>query len=131
MEKPDNMVHIILRVGVAFAFIYPAVAAFLDPLSWLGFFPVAIRDVFGSETVLLSLSGLFQMGIALWILAGRNIFIPSVIASIYLFLIVMFNLELLNIVFRDIPILLMAIALALIHYGNAATGKHTTQRPHT
>ena len=129
MEKPDNMVHVVLRVGVAFAFIYPAVAAFLEPLSWIGFFPAFIRDIVDSETILLSLVSLFQIGIALWIIAGRKIFIPSVIASIYLCLIIIFNLELLDIVFRDIPILLMAIALALIHYGNRSEKQPTTRRP--
>ena len=116
MQKPDNIVHVLLRIGVAFAFIYPAVAAFFDPLSWIGFFPAFMRDLFGSETLLLSLFGLTEIALALWILVGRRIFIPSVIASVYLFLIIVFNLSLLDIIFRDIPILLMAIALALIHY---------------
>lgn len=129
MQKPDNIVHVLLRIGVAFAFIYPAVAAFFDPLAWIGFFPTFMRDIFPSDTLLLHLFGITEVIIGLWILVGRKIFIPSVLASIYLFLIVVLNLELLDIVFRDIPILLMAIALALIHYKNRATEQPTTYGP--
>jgi len=109
----DEIISLLLRIGVAFAFIYPAVAAFITPVAWIGYFPIFIRDIFPGETLLLNLFGLSEIAIALWILSGKKIFIPSVFAALYLFLIVVLNWAQLDILFRDIPILLMAVALAI------------------
>jgi len=109
----DEIIALILRVGVAFAFLYPAIAAYFDPFSWIGYFPVFIRDIFPNEMLLLHLFGLSEIIIALWILVGKKILIPSALAALYLFLIVAFNWGQLDVLFRDIPILLMAIALAV------------------
>jgi len=114
--REEGIAKLLLRIGVAFAFIYPAVSAYFEPLSWIGFFPGFLRDVFPSETLLLHLFGISEVVIALWILIGRNIFIPSALGAIYLFGIVIFNLPSLDIVFRDISIMLMAVVLAVLHY---------------
>lgn len=110
------MVTLLLRIGVAFAFIYPAVAAYFNPLAWIGYFPVFLLDLFPNEILLLSLFGLSEIIIALWILSGKRIFIPSILASVYLFLIVALNWAVLDVIFRDIPILLMAIALVICSF---------------
>jgi len=109
-------VEILLRIGVAFAFIYPAVAAFFDPLSWVGFFPIFLRDIVPNDTLLLHAFGITEIVIALWVLVGKRIFVPSSIAAVYLAGIILFNLSLFDIIFRDLPILLMAVALAVLHY---------------
>ena len=114
--REEGMAILLLRIGVAFAFIYPAVSAYFTPLSWIGFFPDIFRDTFINEMLLLQLFGISEIIIAIWILVGKNILIPSVLASLYLFLIVVFNLSSLDILFRDIPIMLMAVALAVLHY---------------
>lgn len=128
MLQKEHTISLLLRVGLAFAFIYPAVAAFFDPFSWIGFFPEFIRDVFpGDDTLLLHFFGATEIIIALWLLIGRNVFIPSIIAAIYLLAIVLFNLSLLDLVFRDISILAMALALALMEHGK---NKTTSPPPH-
>ena len=112
--KNNTLVFFILRVGVAFAFIYPAVAAYFDPYSWVGFFPDFMLDLAGERQILmLHLFGIFEIVIALWILIGKKIFIPSVLASLSLAAIVLFNLSLMDIVFRDISLLAMVVALAI------------------
>lgn len=110
-----NTVEILLRIGVAFAFIYPAVAAFFDPLSWIGFFPTVMRDMVSNDALLLHVFGLTEIAIAAWILVGKRIFIPSTLAALYLTAIILFNLSLFDIIFRDVPILFMALALAALH----------------
>jgi len=118
MRTKEHLVPLLLRVGLAFAFIYPAVAAHFDPFSWIGFFPEFLRDLFsGNDTLLLYLFGASEVIIALWILIGRNVFIPSMIAALYLAAIVLLNFSLLDITFRDISILAMALALAVMEYG--------------
>jgi len=107
----------LLRVGVAFAFIYPAVSAWINPFSWVGYFPAFMIAVVGSHSiVLLHIFGVVEIGIALWILFGRNILIPSTLAIVMLLGIVVFNISQIDVLFRDIPILLMAVILALEAY---------------
>lgn len=107
-------VDILLRLGVALAFLYPPINAVFDPYAWLGYFPSFVRDL-GPELVLLHIFGVIEVVIALWILSGKKIFIPSLIASAMLFAIVFTNLGDFQVLFRDIPIAFMALALAAIH----------------
>lgn len=118
LSMQRDYVGLLLRVGVAFALIYPAISAFLTPDAWIGYFPTFARDILGSDASLeyaLHLFGIIEVTLGIWILAGKRIFIPSVLATAILFLIVVFNISLLDILFRDIPIMLMAIALAIAH----------------
>ncbi len=111
----DARTSLLLRAGVAFAFIYPAVAAYLDPISWIGYFPAFIRDLAGTgnELVLLHTFGLSELAIAAWLLFGKRHLVPSALAALYLGAIVVLNAGQMDVVFRDISILLMALAVAL------------------
>lgn len=120
MER-TQVIEVLLRIGVSFALIYPAVAALSDPLSWIGFFPTFARDIIPNDILLLHAFGLTEVIIALWILIGKRIFIPSVLAALYLAGIIIFNLPLFDIIFRDVPIFLMAVALALLHHKSNST----------
>lgn len=110
-------VALLLRIGVAFAFIYPAVSGFLTPDAWTGYFPPFVQTIVGDDmylTYLLHAFGVLELIIGLWILAGRKLFVPSALATLILLLIVVFNIALLDVLFRDIPIMLMALALTLL-----------------
>lgn len=106
------LAEILLRVGLAFSFIYPPLAALGDPDSWIGYFPAFILS-FGIEPLLLlHVFGVIEVVIAFWILFGKRPFIPSVIAAALLLLIVACNALQFPILFRDVTIALMALALA-------------------
>lgn len=107
--------ELLLRIGVAFAFLYPPVAAYFDPLSWVGFFPQFLRDMVGNDTLLLHAFGVLEIAVALWILFGKHIFIPSLLAAAMLAGIIVFNWGAMDIIFRDVSILAMALALAFAH----------------
>lgn len=115
--REREFVMLLLKIGVAFAFIYPAVAAFLMPSSWIGFFPQFIVDFIPNEIILLSIFGISEILIAFWILVGRNIFIPSLLASTYLILIILLNINVFDILFRDVAILFMTLSLATLSRG--------------
>ncbi|MCR4326013.1 MAG: hypothetical protein NUV59_04435 [Patescibacteria group bacterium] len=104
-----------LRIGVAFAFLYPPVNALFNPYSWIGYFPHFVRGI-APDLVLLHLFGLVQVAIALWILSGRRIFWPSIAAAAILVAIVAFNVANLEVLFRDLSIAAMALALAVVSY---------------
>ncbi|MCK9351996.1 MAG: hypothetical protein M0P76_04360 [Candidatus Pacebacteria bacterium] len=104
---------LLLRVGVAFAFFYPAFAAMIDPSSWIGYFPKFVRGVLPDD-ILLQFFGLTEIVLGMFILFKKNAFIPSLIAALYLYLIVSLNPGQLDILFRDISIFFAALALAVI-----------------
>lgn len=111
-----RVVELLLRIGVAIAFIYPAVEASFYPNSWVGFFPPWVRDLPINDIILLHLFGASEVIIAVWILLGKRIFIPSVLAVIYLSFIVLFNWKFMDLLFRDIAILVIPIVLAIQSY---------------
>ncbi len=106
----------ILRIGLAFSFIYPPISAFINPYAWVGYFPTFIIQIIPIDSlILLHIFGVFELGIAVWILFGKKILIPSVVALVSLFLIVACNFTQMDILFRDIPIMLMALLLCILN----------------
>ncbi|MCX6788166.1 MAG: hypothetical protein NT108_03330 [Candidatus Kaiserbacteria bacterium] len=111
----DRFAHLLLRGGVAFAFLYPAIDAFFDPYSWLGYFPKFMHGIL-PDAVLLHSFGAVEVVLALWILSGKKIFWPSTVATLMLAAITLLNLQDFQIVFRDVSIALMSAALATYAY---------------
>ncbi len=110
----ERYAHGVLRIGLAFAFLYPPLAALSDPDSWLGYFPNFLLDAaFGNELALLHAFGIVEVAIALWLITGWRIRIPAGIAALMLVAIVIFNIPSFPVLFRDLSIAAMAIALLL------------------
>ena len=109
----EKQISILLRLGLAFAFLYPAIAAFFDPTSWIGYFPQFIKEAISNEILLLHSFGAIEVILALWILSGWKIFYSSAIAAFFLLAIVAFNWPQLDILFRDISIVAIALTLAV------------------
>ncbi|MFA5933836.1 MAG: hypothetical protein WC795_01255 [Candidatus Paceibacterota bacterium] len=103
---------LILRIGVAFAFIYPAIAGFINPDNWIGYFPSFTRGYI-PDTILLLIFGIVEILIALSILFLKNIRIPCIIASLMLVGIIVFNFPQMDVIFRDVTILALTIMLAI------------------
>ena len=115
---PNRPVNLVLRIGVAFAFLYPSVdAVFGDPYTWLGYFPKFVllqAHALGvPELVLLHVFGVVEVIIALWILSGWKIFWPALAACAMLLAIVIFNWSQFPVLFRDLSIAAASLFLAL------------------
>lgn len=110
--KMDRIPNLLLRIGVAFAFLYPPIDALFNPDSWIGYFPKFIHGI-APDLVLLHGFGLIEVIIAIWVLSGRKIFWPSLAAGLMITTIVLFNLGNFEILFRDLSIAAMAFALAV------------------
>src|SRR3989338_7010839 len=108
----DKLANIILSAGVAFAFLYPPFSALYDPDSWIGYFPSFTRGIV-PDAVLLHSFGALEAVIALWILGGRHIFLPSLAATAILAAIVICDWREMDVVFRDVSIALASAALAV------------------
>ena len=108
----------VLRIGLAFALLYPPFAALGDPVSWAAYFPAFIRDLPIDTTLLLHAFGVFEVVLALWILSGWRIRVPATLSAILLLGIVAFNPADFEVLFRDLSIAAIAIALALLPQNN-------------
>lgn len=104
---------LLLRLSVTFSFLYPALNAFIDPYAWVGYFPSFVRDL-GPEMLVLHVFGVIEVAIGLWILSGKRIFVPSLLATAILLLIVGFNVGDMQVLFRDLSIAAAALALAVL-----------------
>jgi uncharacterized membrane protein YphA (DoxX/SURF4 family) len=109
---PLASAHLALRVGLAFSFLYPPIAALRDPISWASYFPPFVREI-ADPILLLHVFGVIEVIIALWILSGWRIRIPCLIACALLVGIVLVNFNQFDVLFRDLSIAAMALALAL------------------
>jgi hypothetical protein len=101
-------------MGVAFALIFPAVSALGDPFAWIGYMPIYILDILPvQEITVLNIFGAIQVVIAAWILFGKDIRIPALSATILLLAIVALNWGQMDVLFRDVSIAVMSLALFL------------------
>lgn len=110
--RTASATNLLLRIGVAFALLYPPFNALSDPNSWIGYFPNFIAALPINPLLLLHAFGVFEIFIALWILSGWKVRIPAVTAAVLLITIVVFNGPQFSILFRDLSIALAALALA-------------------
>ncbi|HYF13383.1 MAG TPA: DoxX family membrane protein, partial [Candidatus Paceibacterota bacterium] len=86
-----KIAQIILRIGIAIAFLYPPINALSDPNSWIGYFPPFTRGIVPDE-ILLYAFGIVEVIVALWLLSGWKVFYPALIAAAMLIGIVVFNI---------------------------------------
>lgn len=109
------LVPLLLRIGLAFVFLYAAIASFLAPDSWIGFFSPFLRNIFPPKLLLASFS-VYEISLGLWLLWGRYAFYSASLATLTLLGIIIPNLGALDIIFRDISIFFTALALAALNY---------------
>lgn len=114
--------ELLLRGALAFSFLYPAIHALFDPYAWIGYFPGFLISFAGSHgELMLHAWGVVEVVLALLVLFGRRIFVPSVLMALALAAVIAFNPSQFPILFRDVSIALIAVVLALKHapHGNA------------
>jgi type II secretory pathway pseudopilin PulG len=122
--KKEKLISLLLRVSIASSLLYAALAAFLEPTSWVGFLPSFIRSLPIEDIFLLNGFGAIEVIIALWIFLGKRIFIPSAAAAVLLLSIVIFNFSQINILFRDFSLALAALALTALSSDNKTSAPH-------
>lgn len=112
----EKISYFLLRAGLAFSFIYAAVRAWFVPGDWIGWFPPFLLNFLPADILLLSW-GVFEIAIALWILWGKNIFTPTLLAFLSLTGLIIFNWTALDILFRDVSLALISLSLAIANFG--------------
>ena len=112
MDSSKNLfwASVLLRIGIAFVFLYAAIASFAEPDAWVGYLPVFLRNIFPAG-LLLSAFSVFEIIVSLWLLWGKYIVYPASLAALTLIGIIAANFGAMDVVFRDVGILFMVLAL--------------------
>lgn len=101
------------RFGIGFAFLYAAISGFLNPNAWIGFLPNFLTFI-ASKELLLPIFGVYEILLALWLFANKQIYYAAIVSAATMFGIIVFNLGSLDIIFRDVAIFFSAIALIIL-----------------
>ena len=109
MSRASNL---LLRLAIVFSLLYVAYGFWKHPADWVGYIPAFLHGFGLSNNVLIFALLAVHLVLALWILSGWRIFIPSILAALFLGSVVYFNLSQLDVLFRDISLALAALALA-------------------
>lgn len=99
-----------LRIGLAFVFLYAAVSSLRHPVLWAAFLPTFLTERITGATLVTYFS-IYEVALTLWLLSGR--FTRYVAALCFLTFggIVLANPSQLLTTFRDIGLAFMALAL--------------------
>ena len=103
-------VSLILRIALAFVFLYASISSFLSPNDWIGYMPSFMRGVVPDQLLLAGFS-IYELGLALWLLSGLFARYASLLTAATLIGIVVLNPALLPITFRDVGLFKAALAL--------------------
>lgn len=104
-----------LRAAIASVFAYAAVASFISPDNWIGYFPIFLRHAI-PQNILLNGFSVYELLLAVLLLWGKFTFYAAILAALTLCGIMVFNSDQLDIIFRDFAIILSAASLAVFTY---------------
>jgi uncharacterized membrane protein YphA (DoxX/SURF4 family) len=105
-----DLTPLLLRASLALAFGYAAISSFQNPADWLGYLPSFIRESENAET-LLHVFSVLEMALAVWLLSGKMVRLAALAAFAMLAGVVVSNISLFSITFRDMALMLTALAL--------------------
>lgn len=105
------LASLLLRIGLAFVFLYAATSSLMHPSQWVGYLPSFLQKM-GNATTLLKLFSVLEIVLALWLLSGKFARYAALISTAMLAGIVIAQPGDLLITFRDVGLAFMALALA-------------------
>lgn len=110
------LILFLLRGGLAFVFLYACIFIFIFPeryIKWLPDFYVNNVPPFFANGFLIGFA-LVEVALVLWLLFGRRVEYAALIAAVILLIIIIFNVEKMPILFRNIGLLGCALTLYVI-----------------
>ena len=116
MSKPANnpgMVSWLLRIGLAFVFLYAATASLQHPLVWAVYLPAFMTKAIAATT-LIKILAVYELALVVWLLSGRLLRYCALLCALTLTGIVITNPTQLITTFRDVGLVFMALALFFV-----------------
>lgn len=100
----------LLRVGLAVVLLYASISSLVTPADWIGYLPGLVTDIVDGE-LFLKVFAFFQLGLALWLLSGFYLHFAGLVCVATFSGILLGNLALLEITFRDFVAICASAAL--------------------
>lgn len=116
MNKHGNnsgTVSWLLRIGLAFVFLYAATASLQHPLVWVVYLPAFLTKAVAATT-LIKIIAIYELVLAGWLLSGKYVRYCAMLCALTLAGIVLINPSQLSTTFRDVGLVFMALALFLL-----------------
>lgn len=108
------LASLLLRIGIAFSFLYAAFSAYQNPLNWVGFLPQFLVPNLEVGKLMLSVFGIIEVLVSLILIFNFKTFYAALISALMIAGIIIFNLGAFDLTFRDVPILFGSLALAVL-----------------
>lgn len=108
----QNLSSLLIRLGLAFVFLYAAVFMTISPEKYIDYFPKYMRDLVPGYT-LLHVFAIFEVGLSFFLIIGKYTFAVAVISFLTMFALTVVNLDRFSVLFRNVSIILSALALAI------------------
>lgn len=109
----ERLVSFFLRIGLTAVFIYAAIASFMDPDTWASFIPSFMGEIVPVKTLLMAFS-VYELVLAILLFLDRYVFAAAILSALTMAGIVVTNAPGMDVVFRDVAIMFMALALAAL-----------------
>jgi uncharacterized membrane protein YphA (DoxX/SURF4 family) len=109
--RADQLPGLLLRGGLAFAFLYAATASFLHPTTFARYFPSFMPGAWAAE--LLPAFAVYEVVLSALLLTNRFTYTASLLAAATLLGIVVVNPDAFEVLFRNVALACAALALAL------------------
>lgn len=104
-----------LRLALAFAFLYAGISSLINPQNWIGFIPQFVANIVNPELAL-DVFSVVEVVLGVWLLSAWKKFEAAVVSVVVLIGITLPNLNLMNVVFRDIALIIVAVGLGVMEY---------------
>lgn len=111
--KKNELAKWLLRVGLAFVFVYAAVEVYVHPANFLKYIPNIMLNQIPLD-LFLGLFGISEVVLAVWLLSGWKGIYPALLSVLMMIGIVVFNMEYFQILFRNIAIGFGGLALVVL-----------------
>ena len=122
MKSVDRL----LRIALAFPFLYASISSLLSPKDWLWYIPDWLATRVPPEPLLLG-HGFLELLLGLWLITGKKTYYAAIAAAIDLTGATVLNIQTFTVVFRDVGLVAAAVALALLHREIASVS--TNEKP--
>ncbi len=104
------MSALLLRLGLALAFLYAAISSLKNPAAWESFLPTLLTHYLRAD-VLLKFFSVYELLLALWLLSGKYVRYAGLLCALTFAGIVTSNVHAFDITFRDLALLFASLAL--------------------
>lgn len=120
MASESNQVFVakwLLRLGLAFVFLYASIEIFFNPESFAKYIPDFLRNMV-PDNYFLPIFSIVEIALVFWLISNWKVRYAAIFSFLILTGIIILNLENFSILFRNVAIALAALALFFLEQEN-------------